>query len=97
MFWVIQNNTNNPISGPGLFANATASPGLNGLFGTTNAAYFTSIGGQTFALFYNSQYGVTNASGLIGGKDLLLVAIPEPSRALLGLLALLPFALRRRR
>jgi autotransporter-associated beta strand protein len=98
MTWIVNND--DPNQGPldlitGTFANTTPSPGLTGLFGTP--AYFGSVGGQPVAVFYNSQFGQTNAGGLSGGNDLLLIAIPEPSRALLALLALVPLVMRRRK
>jgi autotransporter-associated beta strand protein len=96
MLWVIENDLLDSITGT--FANTTLSPGLDALFGTApNTAYITSIGGRTFAAFYGSQFGVIGTGGLTGGNDLLLVAIPEPGRALLALLALAGFVVRRRR
>jgi autotransporter-associated beta strand protein len=78
----------------GTFANSYASSALDSLFGTTNEAYWVSVAGRPFAAFYNSQVDTLN---LIGGNDLLLIAIPEPSRPLLLAIALTPLLLRRRR
>jgi hypothetical protein len=50
-----------------------------------------------YALFYNANHTGAGLGTISGGNDLLLIAIPEPSRALFLLLALLPFALRRTR
>jgi fibronectin-binding autotransporter adhesin len=60
MTWIINNDDGGPLDLiTGTFANSELSPGLSGLFGTP--AYFTNVGGQPFALFYNSQFGITNA------------------------------------
>jgi len=77
------------------FANATPAPGFAALFGDPLAdPYLTAIGGQSFALFYNADFSSTSLSG---GNDLLLIAVPEPSRALLVTLSLALFLSRRRR
>jgi autotransporter-associated beta strand protein len=93
MMWIIDNDLTDAITGT--FSNTLLSSGLTGLFGTP--AYSVSLGGLPFAAFYQSQFGVTSAAGLSGGNDLLLIAIPEPGRAVLGLLALAFLAGHRRR
>jgi hypothetical protein len=94
MTWLINNDLLDSITGT--FANTTPSPGLSGLFGAP--AHFGSVGGQPVALFYTANIDGTTLPGMLsGGNDLLLIAIPEPSRAMLALLALLPLALRRNR
>ena len=94
MFWLIQNEGGNDIDGR--FANTTLAPGFAGLFdGVT--PYLTTIDGQLFAAFYESQFGNFSQQGLTGGNDFLLMSIPEPSRALLLAVACAGLLLRRRR
>jgi fibronectin-binding autotransporter adhesin len=81
MFWITEGAT----SLTGTFENFGAAS-VGGLFGSVEYAQ-ANINGQEFALFYHSQYGVYNQTGLSGGNDLLLVAIPEPARGLLLLMA----------
>jgi autotransporter-associated beta strand protein len=82
------------ITGTG-FANAGASPGFAALFGDPTATPFlTSVDGQAFALFYDANFALGTLSG---GNDLLLIAIPEPSRALLLAIAVACLPTRRRR
>jgi fibronectin-binding autotransporter adhesin len=102
MHWLIDNQ--NPISTQitGTFANSTLTPSFAGLFGGVDP-HLVSIGGQLFAAFYGADYsaGLDPASftfaNLTSGNDLLLIAIPEPSRPLLLAAALTPLLRRRRR
>jgi autotransporter-associated beta strand protein len=93
MFWILDNQGSNPVGGT--FANSVADPGLAALFGGVGTPYRVSLGGQPFALFYDSQFNTYSASGLTTGNDILLIATPEPSRAML--LVLSAFALLTRR
>ncbi len=94
MFWIVDHQGTAPIDGR--FENTTPAPGFAGLFdGVT--PYLTTIDGQLFAAFYESQFGNFSQAGLTGGNDLLLMSIPEPSRALLLAVALGGLLLRRRR
>jgi len=95
MQWLIDNQGASPIIGT--FANSSLSPGLDALFGTSGEAHWVTIDGTPFAAFYNSQFNTFGAAGLTGGNDFLLIAIPEPSRALLLTLAASSLLLRRRR
>ena len=91
--WLIDNDGTDPITGT--FANASPAPGFAGLFNDPSAnPHLTTIDGQLFALFYDADLG---SQSLSGGNDLLLMAIPEPSRALLLVLAGLGLIARRRR
>jgi autotransporter-associated beta strand protein len=94
MLWIIENDGVDPLNG--IFANSSPAPGYASLFGGVTP-HLASIGGVTFALFYQSQADNFSLAGLTGGNDLLLVAVPEPGRVFLGALALLPMVLRRRR
>ena len=95
MAWILEKDTPGQISGT--FANSTPSFVLDNLFGTTGEAHWINIDGQPFALFYNSQADVFGTAGLTGGNDILLIAIPEPSRTLLLAVAIAPLLLRRHR
>ncbi|TLD68458.1 hypothetical protein FEM03_22390 [Phragmitibacter flavus] len=77
MFWL----TDGASAVVGEFANFSAV-GDWGLFGGVEYATAT-FGGQEFALFYGSQYEVYGAGGLVGGSDLLVMAVPEPGRAVM--------------
>jgi MYXO-CTERM domain-containing protein len=94
--WIIQNESASPISG--FFANSQPAPGFASLFGGVTPQ-LASLGGQTFAMFYDAQYtaGPFAPANLTGGNDLLLIAVPEPSRAIFALLALGLLCHRRRR
>ncbi len=94
MFWIVDNQGSDPIGG--IFANTTPAPGFAGLF-DGETPHLVTIGDQLFAAFYESQFGNFSQAGLTGGNDLLLMAIPEPSRALLLAAAALGLLLRRRR
>jgi fibronectin-binding autotransporter adhesin len=76
----------------GTFANTAEAPGYTPLFGAT--PHLTSIDGQAFAVFYGANF---LTSSLTSGNDLLLIAVPEPSRALFLALAPALLLLRRRR
>lgn len=66
---------------------------INGTFaGLDNNQTFSS-GGQSFQISY---FGDSGASSFTGGNDAVLMAIPEPSAALLGGLGLLALMRRRR-
>jgi fibronectin-binding autotransporter adhesin len=94
--WLIQNDSAMGIAGT--FANSVANPGFAGLFGGVTP-HLVGSGGQLFALFYEadlSAVGSFSAANLVGGNDLLLIAIPEPSRAVLLVLASGAMLIRRR-
>jgi autotransporter-associated beta strand protein len=97
MVWLVLNDGADGINGTFLNDGVFVNTGLQGLFGGTTSPYLVNSGGGTYALFYNANSAGTGLAALTGGNDLLLIAIPEPSRALLAILALLPLALRRRR
>lgn len=66
---------------------------INGTFaGLSNNSTFSS-GGQSFQISY---FGDSGTSSFTGGNDAVLMAIPEPSAALLGGLGLLALMRRRR-
>jgi len=94
--WLIRNDSATGISGT--FANSVANPGFAGLFGGVTP-HLVGSGGQLFALFYEADLGAVgsfSAANLVGGNDLLLIAIPEPSRAMLLALAACAMLPRRR-
>jgi fibronectin-binding autotransporter adhesin len=96
MVWLVLNDGGDTIDGTFLNDGDTVNTGLLGLFGG-GSPYLVSSGGVNYALFYNANHTGAGLGTISGGNDLLLIAIPEPSRALFLLLALLPFALRRTR
>jgi fibronectin-binding autotransporter adhesin len=96
LLWLIVNDDDVDLIGGTGFVNdgVFVNTGLQGLFGGSTSPYLVNGGGGSYALFYDANF----TSGLpFGGNDLLLIAIPEPSRALLVLMALLPVAMRRQR
>jgi fibronectin-binding autotransporter adhesin len=99
MVWLVLNDgIADPIGGSGFVNDGGAvNSGLAGLFGFGSQPHLVSGGGVSFALFYDAEYNPGNPllSTLSGGNDLLLIAIPEPSRSLLLGLVLIPVVLRR--
>jgi fibronectin-binding autotransporter adhesin len=94
MMWILENDATDLVTGT--FANSFLAPGFSSLFGGVTP-HLTSVGGQNFALFYRSQADVYGASGLIGGNDILLIAVPEPSRMVFTLGGVLGLLFMRRR
>ena len=93
MLWIMNNTGQDPIDGT--FANSAPAPGFAGLFNEPSASpYLTEVDGQVFALFYDADF---TSGALFGGNDMLLLAVPEPGRALLVTLSLVLLASRRRR
>ncbi len=88
-YWLILNDGGDSIVGT--FANTIDTSSSAALF--PEADGFITLGGQEFAVFYNADH-TTNS--FTGGNDLLLAAIPEPSTAVLFLLAGLAGTRRRR-
>jgi autotransporter-associated beta strand protein len=97
MVWLVLNDGGDGINGTFLNDGVFVNTGLQGLFGGTTSPYLVNSGGGTYALFYNANSAGTGLAALTGGNDLLLIAIPEPSRALLAVFALVPAILWRRR
>ena len=94
--WLIRNESGSPITGT--FANSVAGPGFAGLFDNVTP-HLTTVDGQLFAAFYEADFtaGPFTSANLTSGNDLLLIAIPEPTRALMLAMAGLLVVLRRRR
>jgi len=97
LLWVLINDGTDPIDGR--FANTRFVSGLASIFGlASDNAYFATIDGQAFAMFYDALYDPSFGSvGFSGGNDLLLIAVPEPGRLLLVVLGLGLLVGRRRR
>jgi len=94
-YWIAINDGTDPILGG--FSNA-----VSGASTFAPASNFVGVGGQLFAIFYDADFDDFTANGftaasLSGGNDILLIAIPEPSRAVLLGLGLGALFLRRRR
>jgi len=79
----------------GKFANNIVGSAWASMFpGQPAVSDFILLGDVPFAIFYAADFG-TNA--LTGGNDILLIAVPEPSRALLITVATLGLVTFRRR
>ncbi len=82
LFFILANDSNDAISGT--FSNAP-----------TNGAVYN-YDGQDFQISYFGNYAGAGAGTFTGGNDVVLMAIPEPTSALLGGLGMVALLRRRR-
>lgn len=83
LFFILANNLSDAITGT--FSNASVNENTYNL------------GGQDFQISYFGNHTGSGAGTFTGGNDVVLMAIPEPTSALLGGLGLLALLRRRRR
>ena len=91
-YWILDNVGDTSLSG--MFANMTLDGVGANLFPEAPTG-FVDLGGTPFAVFLNADFG--GNSMFSGGNDILLFAIPEPSKTMLLAIALLGLLARRRR
>lgn len=90
-FWILDNVGGTALSGE--FANMTAT-GPGGFLFPETPSGFLDLDGTPFVVFLNANF---DGNSLTGGNDIVIFAIPEPSKALLAVIGLLTLLVRRRR